>query len=95
MKKRKLTYDRKNMANDVVLCTTMNRHICSCTTDFLMSHSVFVSRDEKPLSLLERLKNGYDTMFVISVNRNEYSAARRVLDDLEPCYRKRLTLNVI
>lgn len=95
MKKRKLTYDRKNMANDVVLCTTENRRISQCTTDFLMSHSVFVSRDEKRNSLLERLRSGCDTLFVISVNRNEYSAARRVLDDLEPCYRKRLNLNII
>lgn len=83
------------MANDVVLCTTVNRRISQCTTDFLMSHSVFVSRDEKPVSIIERLRNGYDTLFVISVNRNEYCEARRVLDDLEPCYRKRLTLNIL
>lgn len=83
------------MDNDVVLCTTANRHISRCTTDFLMAHSVFVSRDEKRNSFLERLRSGRDTLFIISVNRNEYCQARRVLDDLEPRYRKRLTLNII
>ena len=83
------------MANDVVLCTTPNRHISRCTTDFLMAHAVFVSRDEKKNSLLERLRSGYDSLFVISVNRNEYGQARRVLDGLEPRYRKRLTMNIM
>lgn len=94
MKKRKLKYDR-NIDKDVVLCTTGNAHIERRTADYLLKHEVPFSKRVERTSVFERLSSGHDRLFVISVNRNEYALARRVLDGLDPMYRNRLTLNVI
>lgn len=86
----------KNINKDVVLCETTNRIVSNHTADLLLEQSVSFVRSRHRVPLFRRhIYNGADKVYVISINRTQYSYARRVLDLLEERDYNRLLLNII
>ena len=93
--KKKLKYDR-NINKDVVLCETTNHRAGNRTSRALTNDSIPFSLRWKHIPFFRRDDyNGASKVCVIKINRNEYSKARRCLDDLDSMYRDRLLLNII
>lgn len=93
--KRKPKLD-KNINKDVVLCETTNQKASKCTAELLMQSSIPFTRNTKRIPFFKREQyKGADEVWVISINRNEYTKARRMIDQLDLRYKKRLLLNVI
>ena len=86
----------KNVGKDVVLCKTTNRIVSNRTSDLLLEQSVAFSKNWRRVPFFRRRSyNGANKDCVISINRTQYSRARRVLSLLEERDYNRLQLNVI
>ena len=86
----------KNIGKDVVLCQTTNRIVSNRTSDLLLEQSVAFTKSWHRVPFFRRGSyNGANRVCVISINRTQYSRARRVLDLLEERDYNRLRLNVI
>lgn len=86
----------KNVGKDVVLCKTTNRIVSNRTSDLLLEQSVAFTKSWKRVPFFRRGSyNGADKVCVISINRTQYSRARRILYLLEDRDYNRLFLNVI
>ncbi len=86
----------KNVGKDVVLCKTTNRVVSNRTSDLLLEQSVAFTKSWRRIPFFRRGSyNGAHKMCVISINRTQYSRARRVLTQLEDRDYNRLLLNVI
>ena len=86
----------KNICKDIVLCKTTNRVVSNRTTNLLLEQSVPFSKTYHRVPFFRRHSyNGADRVYVFSINRNQYSHARRVLALLEERDYNRLFLNVI
>jgi hypothetical protein len=86
----------KNIGKDVVLCQTTNRIVSNRTSDLLLEQSVAFTKSWRRVPFFRRGSyNGANRVCVISINRTQYSRARRVLDLLEERDYNRLRLNVI
>ncbi|SDB40915.1 hypothetical protein SAMN02910298_02018 [Pseudobutyrivibrio sp. YE44] len=86
----------KNVGKDIVLCKTTNRIVSRRTTSLLLEQSVPFSKTYHRVPLFLRHNyNGADIIYVFSINRTQYSHARRVLSLLEEHDYNRLSLNVI
>jgi hypothetical protein len=86
----------KNVGRDVVLCETTNRIVSNRTSDLLLEQSVAFTKSWRRIPFFRRgLYNGADKLCVISINRTQYSRARRILYLLEERDYNRLHLNVI
>ena len=86
----------KNVNKDVVLCKTTNRVVSNRTSDLLLEQSVAFSKTNRRIPFFARGRyRGATQFYVISINRTQYSKARRVLDLLEERDYRRLQLNVI
>lgn len=83
-------------SSSVVLCRTTSYHAGSVATKQLMEDSISFNKNWKriPFFLRDRFK-GASEICIISINRNEYAAARRSIDGLEHRVRRRLVLNVL
>ena len=93
--KKKLKYD-KNINKDVVLCETTNNRASNHTSRALTNDSIPFSKKWKHIPFFRRDDyNGATKVCVIKINRNEYSKARRCLDNLDRMYQDRLLLNII
>jgi hypothetical protein len=86
----------KDINQDVVLCRTTSTHAGNVTTKKLMEDSISFNKYWKriPFFLRDRFR-GASEICIISINRNEYAAARRSIDCLEYKVRRRLKLNVL
>ena len=82
--------------SSVVLCRTTSYHAGTVATKKLMEDSISFNKNWKriPFFLRDRFR-GASEICIISINRNEYAAARRSIDCLEHRVRRRLVLNVL
>ena len=86
----------KSVNRSVVLCETTNFHVQNLTARKLTEDSISFTKSWKKIPFFKRnAYQGADKICIISINRNEYSRARRSLDGLELRIRQRLLLNVI
>ena len=86
----------KNVNRNIVLCQTTSYHAGSATTKKLMEDSIPFTKSFKRIPFFKRDRyRGASEICVISINRNEYSKARRSIDRLDTRVRNRLVLNVI
>ncbi|MCR4612048.1 MAG: hypothetical protein K5644_09145 [Lachnospiraceae bacterium] len=92
---KKLRYD-KNINKDVVLCETTNHRVSNVTSKALVNDSIPFSKRWKHIPFFKRNDyNGAAKVCIIKINRNEYTKARRCLDDIDSFYKDRLLLNII
>lgn len=84
----------KNVSKDVVLCKTCNHraemHLCNV----LLQNSISFSKQFQRIPFFLR-RGGNSEICIIFINRNEYTRARRTLDQLEGKFRNRLLVNCI
>jgi len=93
--KKKPTLSKK-VDKDVVLCRTTNRIVSNRTSDLLLDQSVAFCKSLRRVPFFRRGRyNGARKVYEISINRTQYSRARRVLFLLEERDYNRLYLNVI
>jgi len=93
--KRKMKVDR-NVNKDVELCRTTNHYASRKTAEALMESSIPFTSCWKRIPFFKREEyHGASEVCIISINRNEYSRARRSLTALDVRHRQRLLLNVI
>ncbi|WP_143001197.1 hypothetical protein [Pseudobutyrivibrio xylanivorans] len=86
----------KNCGKDIVLCETTNRIVSNRTSELLLEQSVPFSKNWHRVPFFRRrIYHGANKVCVISINRTQYSHARRVLYLLEERDYNRLQLNVI
>lgn len=86
----------KNVNRDVVLCSTPNRITSNRASKILLEKSVPFSKCLKRVPFFKRHNyRGASEIYVISINRTQYSRARRVLYELEDKDYSNLILNVI
>ena len=86
----------KNVGKDVVLCKTTNRIVSNRTSDLLLEQSVAFTKSWRRVPFFRRGSyNGANKVCIISINRTQYSRARRILNLLEDRDYNRLFLNVI
>ncbi len=86
----------KNVCRDVVLCKTTNRIVSNRASELLLQQSVAFSKTWSRIPFFRRNRyHGATKFYVISINRTQYSKARRVLDLMEERDYNRLLLNVI
>lgn len=97
MTHRKPYFDKNDYIDrDIVLCETTNFRAGKHVAKALNMESISFSKRWKPIPLLLRPKyKGADELCIISINRNEYTKARRALSHLAPCFFNRLEINVI
>ncbi|MBQ1548104.1 MAG: hypothetical protein IIZ61_06890 [Lachnospiraceae bacterium] len=81
---------------EVVLCRTVNnvagRHVCEA----LVTDSISFSQNyERIPFFLRGMYHGKAELCTITINRNEYQAARRTLSKLPPRYLDRIYMNCI
>ena len=79
--------------NDVELCRTTNEKAGNQTVQALMDARIPFTRNSKRIPFYKREQyNGAREFTVISINPHRYGQARRVIDQIDLMYRKRLTL---
>lgn len=77
--------------NDIELCRTTNLKAGNRTVEALIEASIPFTKSSKRIPFLKRNRyNGAKEMVVISINPNRYSQARRVIDQIDSIYRRRL-----
>lgn len=80
--------------NDIELCRTTNYKAGSQTVRALIDASIPFTSNSKRIPFFKRVKyNGANEMMVITINPHRYSQARRVIDQIDYIYRKRLVLS--
>lgn len=86
----------KNIGKDIILCATANRVVSNHTSELLLEQSVPFSKNWHRVPLLMRRRfHGANKVCIISINRNQYTHARKALSLLEERDFNRLFLNVI
>ncbi len=84
----------KFTGNDIELCRTTNHKAGNQTVQALMDASIPFTKNCKRIPFFKRVQyNGAETMWVISINPHRYGQARRVIDQIDTIYRKRLMLS--
>lgn len=79
--------------NDIELCRTTNYKAGDQTIQALIEASIPFTRNLKRIPFFQRVQyNGANEMMVITINPNRYRQARRVVDQIDYIYRKRLVL---
>lgn len=83
----------KFKGNDIELCRTTNHSAGNQTVQALMDASIPFTKNCKKIPFFKRIQyNGAEQMWVISINPHRYGQARRVIDQIDLMYRKRLML---
>ena len=81
--------------NDVELCRTTNSNASNQTVQALMEASIPFTKNCKRIPFFKRIRyNGAEQIWVISINPHRYGQARRVIDQIDTMYRKRLVLSI-
>lgn len=84
----------KFTGNDIELCRTTNHKAGNQTVQALMDASIPFTKNCKKIPFFKRVQyNGAEEMWVISINPHRYGQARRVIDQIDMMYRKRLVLS--
>ncbi len=84
----------KFSGNDIELCRTTNSKAGNQTVQALLDASIPFTRNSKRIPFFKREQyNGANEMMVISINPHRYSQARRVIDQIDMIYRKRLVMS--
>lgn len=84
----------KFTGNDIELCRTTNNKAGSETVQALMDASIPFTKNCKRIPFFKREQyNGAEQMWVITINPHRYGQARRVIDQIDTMYRKRLVLS--
>ena len=79
--------------NDVELCRTTNVKAGDQTIQALMNARIPFTRNSKRIPFYKRVQyNGAREFTVISINPHRYGQARRVIDQIDSLYRRRLVL---
>lgn len=81
----------KDINKDIELCYTVNERISEYAVRALIENRIPFTKNliNIPFFLRERF-HGAKQMYVISINYNLYSQARRIIDQLDPAYKRRL-----
>lgn len=80
--------------NDVELCRTTNEKAGNCTVQALMEARIPFTRNSKRIPFYQREQyNGAREVTVISINPHRYGQARRVVDQIDSLYRRRLLVS--
>ena len=80
--------------NDVELCRTTNERAGTQTVQALMDARIPFTRNSKRIPFYKRDQyNGAREFTVISINPHRYGQARRVIDQIDVLYRRRLVLS--
>ena len=89
--------DRRDFMNrDTVLCETANPRAIKQVIGALNDSCISFSQCWKHIPFLMRPKyRGAKQLCIISVNRTEYSHARRAISDMDPFYYDRLVVNMV
>lgn len=84
----------KEIDKDIELCWTTSERISDAAMKLLIHAQIPFTKKwlHIPFFLREKF-HGAKQVYVISINRNRYSQARRVIDQLEPDYRRKLRLS--
>ena len=79
--------------NDIELCRTTNYIAGDLTIQALIEASIPFTRNLKKIPFFQRVQyNGANEVMIITINPNRYRQARRVVDQMDYIYRKRLVL---
>ncbi len=80
--------------NDIELCRTTHHKAGNQTVQALLNASIPFTRNSKRIPFFKREQyNGATEMMVISINPHRYGQARRVIDQIDTMYRRRLMLS--
>lgn len=84
----------KFTGNDVELCRTTNENAGEQTIQALLEARIPFTRNSKRIPFYKREQyNGAREFTVISINPHRYGQARRVIDQIDTLYRRRLVLS--
>ena len=84
----------KFTGNDIELCRTTNHKAGNQTVQALLDASIPFTKSCKKIPFFKRMMyNGAEQMWVISINPHRYGQARRVIDQIDTIYRRRLMLS--
>ena len=84
----------KFTGNDVELCRTTNEKAGNQTVQALMDARIPFTRNSKRIPFYKREQYNCAREFtVISINPHRYGQARRVIDQIDTLYRRRLVLS--
>ena len=84
----------KFTGNDVELCRTTNERAGNQTVQALMDARIPFTKNSKRIPFFQRDQyNGAREFTVISINPNRYGQARRVIDQIDSLYRRRLLVS--
>lgn len=80
--------------NDIELCRTTNQKASNKTVQALLEASIPFTQNSKRIPFFKRMQyKGASEMMVISIHPHSYSQARRVVDQIDRIYRRRLVLS--
>ena len=80
--------------NDVELCRTTNEKAGNQTVQALMDARIPFTRNSKRIPFYKRDQyDGAREFTVITINPHRYGQARRVIDQIDTLYRRRLVLS--
>ena len=80
--------------NDIELCRTTNQNAGAQTVQALMDARIPFTRNSKRIPFFKREEyDGAREFVVISINPHRYGQARRVIDQIDSMYRRRLVLS--
>ena len=80
--------------NDIELCRTTNMRAVNQTVEALIAASIPFTKSYERIPFFRRVRyNGAKEMLVIMINPHCYGQARRVIDQIDVMYRKRLVLS--
>jgi len=80
--------------NDIELCRTTNVKASNQTVQALLNARIPFTQNYKRIPFFKRVQyNGAREFLVITTNPHNYSQARRVIDQIDSLYRRRLVLS--
>lgn len=80
--------------NDIELCRTTNQRAGNRTIQALVEAQIPFTRNTRKIPFFKRMKyNGAREMLIIMTNPHRYGQARRVIDEIDTIYRRRLTVS--
>ena len=80
--------------NDIELCRTTNIKVGNQTAQALIEAQIPFSKSFRQIPFYQRIKyRGAKEEVVIMINPNRYGQARRVIDQMEYIYKKKLVVS--
>lgn len=84
----------KFTGNDIELCRTTNQKASNQTVQALVNAHIPFTKNSERIPFFKRNQyNGASEMLVITINPHRYGQARRVIDQIDSMYRRRLVLS--